>query len=465
MNKGLQRIFATTLSFFGIVNGFAQQFVGLNTNGYAAIQHMPVNPAWVNNAADGTEIMPFSVSALAGTNAYYFYKKFILKGFSGQAVEGKDYLRDPQTYQKHLWANLEINGPAISFSYKKEHHLGVFTRVRQLHRAGNITSAEFRLLGQATPETYFDNPIPFNKAGYSTHTFGEIGFTYGRILKHDYYNRLKAGVSVKYLLGFVAGSIYTNELTYTHRRDSIAIEGDINMLYTHNIGPFIDNNAQNDLTSWFKRAGRSGLGLDVGIQYEYHPDGNPNLPTPYLFSIAASITDIGGIGYIADTGSGRYELDIYTDTARLVKLSYEGINEYMMKLERDTLLSQGEKVAKFRMGLPTAFRLNADYNAGNKINFALNMLLNLRGNGGDRYRPAYVSYINITPSYGGKNFQVGMPFTVMGYQTFALGATFRVGPFYIGSTSAFTTIVSSKIKNIDAYAGLIWKFNKEYKRY
>lgn len=465
MKRTLLKLSLFALLITSSATGLSQQFVGLNTTAYSAIHHMPTNPAWVNSAADGMEIMPFSVNGMAGTNAYYFYKKFIFNGFAGQAVEGQDYLRDPQPYQKHMWANLEINGPAVSFTYKKEHHIGAFTRVRQLHRAGNITSGEFRLLGQSTPETYFDNAVPFTEAGYSTHTFAEVGITYGRILRNDYYNIWKGGVSVKYLMGFVAGSVYTNELTYTQRRDSVAIKGDINLLYTHNVGPFIDNNAQNDLTSWFQRAGRSGLGLDIGVQYEYHPDGNPNIASPYLFSIAASITDLGGIGYIADTGSGSYDLDIYTDTARLVKHPYEGMNEYMMKLERDTLVSGSDQVAKFRMGLPTAFRLNADYNAGNKINFALNMLLNLRGNGGDRYRPAYVNYINVTPSYGGKNIQVGLPFTVIGYQTFAIGAILRFGPFYVGSTSALTTIMSRKIKYMDGYAGLVWKFRKEQRRY
>lgn len=426
---------------------------------------MASNPAWVNSAHNGMEIMPFSVSALAGTNAYYFYKKFIFSGFEGRAVEGKDYIRDPQPYQKHLWANLEINGPAVSFTYKKEHHFGVFTRARQLHRAGNISSTEFQLLGQETPELFFNDNIQFRKAGYSTHTFAEVGFTYGKVMYNNYYHMTKWGVSVKYLAGFVAGSAYTNSLDYTPGPDSTKINGDISLNYTHNIGPFIDYNAQNDLTSWFKRAGRSGLGLDIGVQYEYHPEGNPNRPSPYLFSIAASITDLGGIRYIADTGSGTYDLAIHTDTAKLVKLSYEGMNEYMMKLERDTLVRGTDQVAKFRMGLPTAFRLNADYNAGNNLNFAFNLLLNLRGNGGDKYRPAYVSYINVTPTYGKRLFQVGMPFTVIGYQTFAVGAFFRIGPFYVGSSSALTTIMNQKIKNIDGYAGLVLKFRKNEYRY
>src|SRR5690606_3535514 len=169
------------------------------------------------------------------------------------------------------------------------------------------------------------------------------------------------GVSVKYLMGFVAGSVYANALDYTRtENDSMQLSGDITMLYSHNIGSYIDNNAQNDLSSWFQRAGRWGLGLDIGAQYEYHPQGNPNYPTPYTFSIAASITDLGSIGYVADTGSGSYNLNIVNDDSSVNKLSYEGMNEYMMRMESDTLTGKAEKAEKFRMGLPTAFRLSAD---------------------------------------------------------------------------------------------------------
>ena len=465
MKLALHSIYFAALLFTASHPSTAQQFIGLNTTKYAAIQHMATNPAWVNNAGSGMEIMPFSVNALAGTNAYYFYRKFIYSGFDGRAIEGKDYIRDPQRYQKHMWANFEINGPAVSFAYRQEHHIGVFTRVRQLHRAGNISSSGLQLLGQQVPELFYDQEVAFRKAGYSTHTFAETGITYGRVLYNNHYHIMKGGVSLKYMAGFVAASVYTEALDYTPARDSTHIRGDISLMYTHNIGPFIDNNAQNDITSWFQRAGRGGLGLDLGVQYEYHPDGNPNVSTPYLFSIAASITDIGGIGYIADTGSGRYDLAIHTDTARLKKMPYEGINEYMMGLESDTLLPKGERLEKFRMGLPTAFRLNADYNATEKLNFAVNILLNMRGDGGGRYRSAYVSYFNFTLGYHTKNLQLGLPFTVIGYQTFAIGASLRFGPFYLGSSSALTSIMNQKLKNVDGYVGFVWKFSKESRMY
>ena len=77
---------------------------------------------------------------------------------------------------------------------------------------------------------------------------------------------------------------------------------------------------------------------------------------------------------------------------------------------------------------------------------------------------AYVSYINFTPSFGGRNFRVGLPFTLIGYQTFSIGANVRFGPFYIGSSSALGMLMTKKISNIDAYAGLVLKFRKNERR-
>lgn len=466
MNRLILSFGAATLLLCGLSTiSVAQQFIGADTREHSAIQHMASNPAWVVNAKTGKELMFFSVNALAGTNAYSFNRKFIFKGFNGQAIEDEDYIRDPSDKTKHMWANVEINGPAISFVYKKEHYIGAFTRMRQLYRGGNINSTAFQLMGQETPDDLYATPIEFNNAGFSTHTFAEVGVTYGREIRNDYYNVIRGGVSLKYMMGFVAGSVYTESLQYKADSNVVGINGDLTALYTHNIPSFVDTNAQNDLTSWFRRAGRAGLGIDIGAQYEYHPNGNPNNPTPYMFSIAASITDVGGIGYIADTGSGSYNLAINgVDTARIKKSAYEEPSEYLLRMDKDTLLGKGEKEVKFRMGLPTAFRLNADYNASDKFNMALNVLLNMRGNGGSRYKSAYVSYINFTPSYRIKHLTIGLPFTVMGYQTITAGANFRIGPVYFGSSSVLSMLLAgNKIKNIDGYMGVAWKFRSKEK--
>lgn len=451
------------------LSGIAQQFIGLDTRNHSAIQMIPGNPAWVTNSKTGTEAMLFSANMLAGTNAFEVSKSYFFSPGEGPARAGIDYKKNEELYQKHLWANLEICGPAISFQYKDEHYIGLYTRARQIYRAGGIASTEMRMIGEGAPDEYVGGTVEFRDAGFTTHTFTEIGATYGRVLRDDYYNIIRGGITIKYLMGFVAGSVYTESLDYAP--DSLnnirSMKGDVTVQQTYNIASFIDRDIPNDLTSWFNRAGRGSLGMDIGVQYEYHPDGNPNRATPYLFSLAASITDLGSVRYVADTGSGRYDINVKNKgLEEYEKPSYEDAGAYLVRIAKDSLLGTAELVDKFNIGLPTALRLNADYNSGEQFNIAVNVLLNLRGNSKSEYKAAYVNYFNFTPTYNSKYFRIGLPFTVIGYQTIAAGLTFRAGPFFIGSTSALSMLASSRLKNIDAYAGLVWKFNKDlYKRH
>lgn len=460
-------IYILLLSITFPIFASAQQYIGLDTRNHSAIQLVPYNPAWVTNSKTGMEVMLSSTSVLAGSNAYSFSKKFIMGKYDSAAVQGINYDKDITTNQKHLWANLEINGPSVTYQYKDEHYIGIFTRARQIYRAGGIASTEIQLIGQEPPELFLGDTITFEKAGFVTHTFAEIGFTYGRMLMNDYYNVLRGGVTVKYLMGFVAGTVYSNSLGYSP--DTLAgirsANGDLNVMYTYNIGAFIDGNAKNDVNSWYQRAGRGSLGLDIGAQYEYHPTGNPNRETPYLFSIAASITDLGSVPYVADTGSGTYQLKVEEQKRyNYNRRDYEAVNEYFLRLDKDTLLGNSDKVSKFRIGLPTAFRFNADYNASEKFNLAVNILLNLRGNSKLNYRPGYVNYFNVTPNFYLKHFRVGLPVTVIGFQTITAGVNFQIGPLYFGTSSGLSSLMFTRLETIDGYAGIVWKFNNREKR-
>ena len=109
--------------------------------------------------------------------------------------------------------------------------------------------------------------------------------------------------------------------------------------------------------------------------------------------------------------------------------------------------------------------MNADYNVTPSLNLAVNVLLNMRGDKRDIYRPSYVSYFNFTPSFGGRRLKLSVPFTFVGYQTVVLGAVIQAGPFYIGTNSLFSTLLSKNLKNADAYMGLMFKLHKDKRNY
>lgn len=437
----------------------AQQFIGSNNSTAPGIRQVPYNPAWTAAADDGTEIHLFSASGLAGTNAYRFSKGYVTNGFSGRAAEGKDYFKDLRTAAKHIWGNTDVLGPAVSFRINEEASAGFYTRVREVVRGGNIGSGAFRLIGDNS-NIPAGKPVSFKNAGFTTHTFSEIGFSYGRILNDDYYHILRGGFNLKYVMGMAAGSIYTEEATIVkHTPDSInSLKGDLQVSYSDNIRPFTDPDINNDLSSWFNRNGRGGLGLDFGLQYEYHPDGDPNRKTPYQYSIAVSVTDIGAVRYRADTGSAQYVMRVQDVSAtQYVKPPQESYLNYFDRLITDSLVTRKSETKDFSVSLPMAFRLNFDWNMGSHLYLQTNILLNLKGSNGGIYNPGYVSMLNITPRYERRYFSVALPFTYIGYQTLTLGAAIHIGPFFAGSSSLISTLWSKQVRTVDGYAGICLK--------
>jgi hypothetical protein len=465
MSKRICLLFTLVLS---VIHSSAQQFIGFSGNSqFAQVSNVPLNPSFVVKPENGIELNVFSGSAVFGTNAYNFSKEWFTGGLSRDSTISDTYSRDLRKKNKHLWGNVDIIGPGVSFTLK-EHHFGVYTRVRQIARGGNVSFDGFQFIGPTSDLVNFPDTVSFKEAGFTAHTFGELGFSYGRQLGSDFERVFKIGFTVKYLAGIAAGTLYTPNIDQIKNNDDSTnlLKGDLTALYSENFNAYIDNDASNDMGSWFNRGGKGGLGFDIGMQYEYHPGAQLGYDKPYTFRIAASITDIGSIAYRADTGSGQYKVNIVQKADwQFERRPFEDFASYFGRLKRDTLLKQTDSSKTFRVGLPTAFRINTDFNLSSNFWVSSSIVLNMRGNAGGIYKPGYVNMLNITPRYENDWFMVGLPVTFLGYQTISMGVVLRAGPFYIGSSSIVSTAVRKELNNFDAFAGLSLRFPKERQSY
>jgi len=443
--------------------GIAQQFIGMPNTEYTGIQQVPYNPAFINNSRSGLEVNVFGASIFAANNAYGVNSRMLFNPAADtNAVEGKDYFRLRNSQYKKAWVNADILGPAVSFTYKKKYQFGIYTRFRTIVNAGKVKDTLFDVLTNEKNPYYYFYTAQFDKTGASAHMFGEIGITAGQMLHDDEYYKLSAGVTVKYLMGFAAMSVYTKSLGYKRDNDSIGyIKGDLTALYTYNTNP----SSISDLT---QRAGKGSLGLDLGMHYEFYDDQDPNKKTNYRFALSAAITDIGSVSYVADKGSALYDVKTGATEVHDISLEDQDKDEFTLFTARkiaDASLTVKKKYEKFNIGLPTAFRASADYNFGEHVFLQANTLINLRGNNGKVYHPGYASYINITPRYDHGNVKIGMPITFIRFRTFALGTVFNLGPFYLGSTTSLSSILlGSNISNIDVYTGLTLKISNAEKK-
>jgi hypothetical protein len=452
------------LALLPVHKAVAQQFIGLTTHEYTSVQQIPLNPSWVTKARFGTEVNLVSANVFVTNNAYQASGQVMFnagkKGY--EITEGRDYSKIESKRNKKVWANVDILGPAASFKYDNDVQLGVYTRFRAIAAGGNITPYQFSVYTDDKHPDYFNHTMDFKKTGAVAHAFGEIGFTYGKMIRNDYYYKVGIGVTVKYLMGYIGINGYMGEMTYQRHNDSINYaRGDATVLYTFNLNPDAGSSAGT-------RAGRGSLGLDIGYHYEYYPDIDPNKKSDYKLSFAASITDIGSVSYVGDAGSASYDVRASKEKIneyQILDVDNKQYRNYLARLSADTIIKLTDSATKFRIGLPTAFRANLDYNVGSRVFVSINTLINLKGNNGEVYRPGYTSYINITPRYDLKHIKFGLPFTFMRYSTMTLGAIFYAGPLYFGSNTLLSALTGQKIRTIDFYTGLTFKFVKNRKEH
>lgn len=448
----------------------AQQFNGFSPAGQPTVQQMPYNPARVCGADDGMEINLFSAGVLLHTNAYSFYKDGVLQKLSGNGTitEGEDYTKTISDNTKYLRGNVDVLGPAVSCRVRPNIFGGIYLRTRQLVNGGNLPATALSFIGDRS-QAVTGQPVSLSKTGFTMHAFSEFGFTVGTVLKDDGYHRWHAGATVKYLIGTYAGSVYTgNTEMMLKTRDSIAyLKGDLSAKFSRNSDKATDHEVNNDMAAWFDPSGHRSLGLDLGVQYEYHPDYDPNHETPYLYRVSASITDIGSIKYDADTGSGMYDLHLKNRADwQYSRRDYEPNSLYLLRLAEDTsMMRRKDSITSFRVGLPAAFRLNADVNLGNGFYWATDILLNLKGSKNGIYKPGYTSALTFTPRYERKWLMIALPFTLYNTRQVTAGVALRVGPLFAGSSSLISCAVSKHINTLDGYAGISFKFRRKQQSY
>jgi len=137
-----------------------------------------------------------------------------------------------------------------------------------------------------------------------------------------------------------------------------------------------------------------------------------------------------------------------------------------LRLAEDTsMMRRKDSITSFRVGLPAAFRLNADVNLGNGFYWATDILLNLKGSKNGIYKPGYTSALTFTPRYERKWLMIALPFTLYNTRQVTAGVALRVGPLFAGSSSLISCAVSKHINTLDGYAGISFKFRRKQQSY
>jgi len=437
------------LALFAFAISHAQSYIGLEADNYAGVHGLIFNPANVVDSRMQLDINLATVDGLFGTDYLDLNLSNATKLLSGEFEFDEDLDRFPKEDNKFL-LNADIVGPSFMFNLSPKSSIGLITRVRAIMNVNNVNGELFENLADE-----FDLTQDFNfnmeETNTTTHVWGEVGLTYGRVLIDKEKNFLKGGVTLKHLVG--AGIAQGN---------SNSINGDFNSVTNQftSSGSLEYNTTLDPDDDYSFEDTSSGFGMDLGLVYEFRPkfmNYNPDEDdyrgkNKYKLKISASLTDIGSITY-EDVETENYNLNA----------SFNGATEFDKDFQEllDDNYTSTTTVEDVKVKLPTTLRLNADYSFSKNFFTSVNLVQSLNDKN-EAYSTRTLSMFSITPRYESKIFSLFMPISFNEYGS-AIGAGIRLGPLMIGSNSIITNLTSKEAKLANVYAGLkipIYQRNK-----
>ncbi|QCX01634.1 hypothetical protein FGM00_16510 [Aggregatimonas sangjinii] len=417
---------------------YAQSYLGNSMDNYAGVHAVVYNPANVFDSPFRTDINLISASGYFGSD-YLGLSLSDMLSADGEFNFDEDAERSPSN-SNHFFTNIDVLGPSFMFNVGEKQSFAVTTRLRGLFNADNVNGNLYEKVSEGF-EIGENFDFDSQDLNVTAHVFSEIGLTYGREVVKTQDQFLKAGITLKYLMG--AGGIFMNspELsgTFNGLTNNLTTQGAIS--YGSTPGFESDSPEFSDL--------QSGFGADIGVVYEYRKrivDGTVlgKRAQQYKFKAALAITDIGSINYqnsqqtVYDANGDVNALEFETkDLEQVLEDNYTGTRT----------------IGNQKLQLPTALQLMADYYIGNRWYVGLHQGLSLRKSGSADAN-GIINTTTVSPRWESKYFSVYSPLGLRQYSGFAWGLGFRLGPLTVGSGSILTNLISDNSKNTDIYVGL-----------
>jgi len=426
----------------------AQSFIGYGYDNYSGINGVLLNPASIAGSKFKVNVNIISASALAGNNAYELDRSRFFKLKFSNMSEGDGYYKINKPDYKYLYTNVDILGPSGMFNIDRRDAIGIITRMRTIGNVYNLGNSLFQLLGNPDPSFY--NVDIINRSLQSkVNTFAEAGLSFGRILLDKGTSRLKAGFTAKYIAGLSYGSVSSGQMTVNlDPANNIAkLQADLTAQYSPNLDGLGDGAS---ISHVFNKQNGKGWGLDLGLVYEWIPNGDS-----YKLRMGLSVTDLGSISYDNSKNGQTYTMTADGhNTSELQLQDGETYDQYFTRLQTAGLVVvKATSVAKTTVKLPTSLHLNADYNIYKRIYVNGDVLLNMMA-ATNQLTPNYNTTFTITPRLEKKWVSVYSPVSYNAQGLLNWGAGVRFGPLFVGSGSVLSSLFKNRIQTADVHVGL-----------
>jgi outer membrane protein OmpA-like peptidoglycan-associated protein len=478
----------------------AQNYLGVLNSNYAGVMGTDLQPASFVDGRYKFDLNLFSMNFSAYQNLGYFDANAMRAAEGGKGYWWKKSFGDTAIFNN--WAqpdstfmdrfikrrydqnsngslgfntNLQIDLFNFMFHVSPKVAIGFGAKVRTIT---NIDNLDPKLAVLA--EEGLDYPdlwnIKLNEELLNINhlTWAEYGFNYSQVVMDKKEHFLKAGGKIKYLAGYSAAYLYTNNFAYDLKNEDTSqyLAGDFAYGYSSNLDDITSGNS----TGMPKQQSKFGLGFDLGVVYEWRPnwekykydmDGKTNLwmrnKNKYKARVGVSILDIGGMRFT----KGGLSRDFSVNTSNLFDLNRFEAATSFLNFDKviDSLVNESnaagnndwstnEKTSdSFYMRTPTAISFQADYHIWKCFYVNATGMFNMISRKTST-KVKVPNQISITPSVDFAYFGLHFPISMNTYSGFKVGAATRLGPLTLGFTDFRTLMAKGQIRGAEFFMGL-----------
>ena len=473
MGLTLRRISAI-MAFFISFLGLAQSYHGFVDDNFNGVYGVVANPANVVdsrhrlniNVASFNSLLSsdFQTPKLGNANVLNQVSGLFRNGFDSWLFRNGENADLAGDGVQTTLANLDFLAP-VSFmaEINERHAVGLLLRARAIYNYNNIDgrfwSGLANSFGQESNMDFLAQDLDV-----TTHYWSEVGVTYGTVLVDDGTHFLKAGGTLKLLLGQGVEQIYVDEQEGQLPLQSNLVVGttpennqvELNGGFTY-VRSFSENtNAQN--IGYFDRLGDAaqGIGGDVGVVYEYRTRATSRVPigrngggfNKYKFKLALSLLDLGRIKYTDIPGVNTYRVNISQPTLFAAEELSSNFLNTINAANNGGTVNVERPGGDIEVALPTSIQLSADLLLRDGQPFYLNGSFNSTlVQSALPFNNNRLNLYALTPRYEQKHYSVYVPISYSELSSFQVGFGARLGPVTLGTASIINIVTGEENLN------------------
>lgn len=444
----MKKVFICTSLIVSII-GFAQEhFSGINTSKRVGILNANINPAELNNLSSDFEASVFNLSTNISNNKITFDQLIKGNNFEDNFFSG--------TIPSNIRLDVLLNGPSFALKHKKW-AFGLVTSANIKLNAIDINNS----FGRAVTNSFEGSGIAINapeNQRINAISWGEIGLIASRNIVDTDSHKFNIGATFKFIFpgsyvnlgvsnlkGTVSNSIIDETLL-------LSATANVNIAYSGNLA---DNYSDSSNYSNLFAGGFNGFGSELGLNYQFKESKSENNNSNgYKLNTGLSFRNIGSLTFNSNNNvSTDYSLNI--QGLESLNLSQFDNTESIIDIE-ETLINSGyltvQNTSKdFKIKLPAVINAYIDYHIHNKWYISAYTQQKI-SNDSENDFSTIQNIITVTPRFSGKNYEIYVPLSQNEVSDFTTGFGFRLGGFFMGSSSIITAILNNSTQ-ADAYLG------------